>query len=704
MKRNVLKSLLMLCFSLISFLNLSGQNTQGNDSVVNPIYFDDAYIFPQNPGPTDSVYLVYSYESSDACPDFYLVNDSVVKNSVYVSKLSILNQGQICAQVVTKFKTKLCLGVFNEKTDLFFGGNFVATIDPYACNMDKMGKVIFVTEKSSIIQDENSEDMYEIRDQVLSIGTIVKFYGTKIQCITTPCYNIVDCFTIVDFTDCVMDKKGVVVAGESECSNQLFVQEYSPISSKKMLYAIENNFTNENPVDSSSTSTNNGFINGTVFPVLNIGDEIQFGVKKAEIDSSLISLCPVEGVVSCYEILNAEPECIMDKKGIVVAGKNSCEGQLLIKELTPYLSTPKLYVFVPEGVVSDAGSFTSSIKVGDKVIFGSVSFNIDSIFIGLTDSTFMPPMQDCTIAGFATCYEIVESQPIESYSISGKAIAGNDVVKSGSALLFAKGFKKALNALPLNSDGTFVFDNLIKGEYTVYIIPDIEQYKNYLPTFYVNKVHYKRADFVSLNENINELSIQLRPFNRPIGKGKIYGNISYESTGLKDTVMAENSMNKVKVQLKMNYATYLPVLLYNTNDEPVDWTVTDENGNYAFENIAIDSYKVVTETAAAEAEIPVVLTVENAVVNADLMLKSSENSTALQSPKLDVVNMYPNPVLDMLTINLKDAQEVSIYNAMGQLTMQKQLNSGSNMLDMSEMSKGVYFVKIGNSQTKLIKK
>jgi len=694
----------MLYFSMICYLNLTGQHTQGNDSVVFPIYFDDVQIFPQNPSPTDSVYLVYSYESGDACPDFYLVNDSVVKNSVYVSKHSILSQGQICAQVVTKFKTKLSLGVFNEKADVFFGGKLITTIDPFACNMDKMGKVISLTEKSTIIQEENSEDVYEIKDNVLSIGTLVKFHGTKIQCITTPCYNIVDCYSIVDFTDCVMDKKGVVVAGEGECANQLFVQEYSPISSRKIFYAIENNFSNEILVDSSTTIINNGIIGGTVYPVLNIGDEIQFGVKNAFNDSSLISLCPVEGIVACYEIMNAKPECIMDKKGIVVAGKNSCEGQFLIKELTPYLTIPKLYAFVPDGVVGDDGSYTSSIKVGDKVIFGSVSFNLDSIFIGFKDSTFMPPIQNCSIAGFATCYEIVESQPDESYSISGKAIAGNEVVQSGSAILYAKDFKKALNATALNSDGTFVFDNLIKGEYTVYIIPSIELYKNYLPTFYVNKVHYKRADYVSLNKNIKELSIQLRPFNRPVGNGKIYGNIFFESTGLKDTVMAENSMNKVKVLSEVNFATNLPVILYDANDEPVDWTLTDENGNYAFENIAIDSYKVVSETAAAEAEIPVALTVENAVVNANLMLKSTENSTALQTPKLDVINMYPNPVLDMFTINLKEAQEVNIYNAMGQISMQKHLNSGSNVLDMSKMSKGVYFVKIGNSKTKLIKK
>jgi hypothetical protein len=518
--------------------------------------------------------------------------------------------------------------------------------------------------------------------------------------------GVVTCFEIIDTTlQCMMDKKGVIVAGEGECANQLFAQEI--IDGVPVLYAIENDFTNEIPVDSTSINPENGIDIGfgIEYPGLKVGDEIQFGVRKMSNDSiNVISLCPVSGVVACYEILYSEPDCTMDKKGVIVEGKNLCEGQLFIREITPYLSTPKLYAFVPNGVIGNDGSFISTSKAGDKVVFGSVSIKFDSIIALLMDSTFIPPMEDCSIAGFATCYEIVETQPTEIYSISGKAIARNEVVQNGSAVLYARNFKKALNAVPLNSNGTFVFDNLIKGEYTVYIIPDIVQYKNFLPTFYVNKVHYKRADYVSLNENINEMSVQLRSFNRRAGNGKIYGNILFESTGLKDTVMAENGMKRVNALTDYNLAANIPVILYDANDEPVDWTLTDENGNYVFENIAIESYKVVSETAAAEAEIPVALSVENAIVNADLMLKGSDNNTALQNPESVVINMYPNPVLDKLTINLKEMQDVSIFNAMGQLSLQKQLSSGSNELDMSEMSKGVYFVKIGNTKTKLIKK
>ncbi|MFZ4581688.1 MAG: T9SS type A sorting domain-containing protein [Paludibacter sp.] len=698
MRKFLSKMMLLLILSSTSFLNVSGQN--------NPIFKDVAKVFPENPSPTDSVYMVYAYESNDGCPDYFLVKDSVVKNRVYVTKLSILGQGRVCTQVVSQFKATLNLGTFAEYTEFYLDSVLVASINVSpSCIMNQYGKVISVTEKSSIIQEENSEDMYEIKDEVLEIGTQVKFKGTKIQCITTPCYNIVDCYTIVDINECVMDKKGVVVAGKDECEGQLFIMEYSPISSAQQLFLIQNMDSAVTNGGNETDSITNGA--GTIMPYtngLNVGDEVIFGgyYTKQKIDSA--SSCRFVGVATCYEVTNSVPECVMDKKGVVVAGKNNCENQLFIKELTPYLSTPRLYAFVPEGVISDDGSFTSTIKEGDKVIFGSVSFNLDSIFIGLKDTIYMPPMQDCAIAGFATCYEIVESQPVENYSISGKAIAGNDVVQSGSAVLYAKDFKKALNAVPLKSNGTFVFDNLIQGEYTVYIIPDIVQYKNYLPTFYVNKVHYKRADYVSLEKTIDGMSIQLRPFNRPVGNGKIYGNIFYESTGLKDTVMSENGMKKVKVNTEVNFAINIPVLLYDANDEPVDWTLTDENGNYAFENIAIDTYKVVSETAAAEAEIPVVLSVENAVINADLMLKNSANNTDIRTQQNTVLNIYPNPVIDNLTIALHEAGEVSICNAMGQTILKQQLNSGTNTLDLRILSKGVFFVKIGTTTSKLIKK
>jgi len=781
MRRSVNKTLLLLSFSMICFLNLLGQT--------NPIYFDNAQVFPQNPSPTDSVFLVYSYESSDACPDFHLIKDSVVENSVYVLKLNILAQGRICAQVVTKFKTKVFLGFFNEKTNVYLDGNLISTINPHACNMDKIGKVISVTEKSSIIQDENSEDVYEISDEVLKIGTLVKFHGTKIQCFTTPCYNIVNCFTIIDITDdCIMDKKGIVIAGKGACEGQLFVQEFTPKNNFPFLYLVNNadttytNSDNENGVvpiylkdgdvvnfdgyllegiqDTASKCAYNGIVrcyelidtnqcimdkmgvvvagegecanqllvqeetgdntlkvlygivnnNNDEIPVnsnqyggLKLGDKLKFGSRPLKLnEGNVISLCKISGVVACFELISPYQECIIDKKGVVVQGKNLCEGQLFIKELTANYSTPKLYIIIPDGVINNDGTNISSLKEGDKVAFGSMPFTVDTVFVGMNDSTYLPPVVDCAIAGFATCYELTEAA--ETFSLRGKAKAGNNIVQSGSAILFANGFNKALNAVNISNDGTFIFKDLIPGEYTVRIIPDFTLYKNYLPTFYINKLRFKRADYISLKSSIDTITIQLRTRTPQLGNGKIYGNIFYESTGLKDTVMAENGVRKYKAISEQNYANNLPVILLNSKNQAVEWTLTDEFGNYKFENIALDSYIIISETAGAEAEISVNLTVNNAVVNADLVLKSSDANTDVITPNVNINYLYPNPVIDYLTISLLKNEIVRIYNATGQLSYQQQVFSGTNVLDLSNLNKGLYFIQLGNEKAKFIKK
>ncbi|MPM84825.1 hypothetical protein SDC9_131901 [bioreactor metagenome] len=278
------------------------------------------------------------------------------------------------------------------------------------------------------------------------------------------------------------------------------------------------------------------------------------------------------------------------------------------------------------------------------------------------------------------------------------------MIQSGSVILFRKDFRKALNSVLLNSNGTFEFTGLPYGEYTVLVIPDINLYKKYLPTFYINKLRFKRADFVTLNEDIKDMTVQLRPYKRPYGNGKIYGNIFFESTQLKDTIIAENRTGRMSIQADGKIADNLSVILYNSNDEPIDWTVTDIYGNYVFENIAFDSYRVVSETAGAEAETNITLSNENAIINADLMLKSTEFNTDVNEIRTSGITVYPNPVTDHLTITLTEAQKVHIYNAMGQEVMHKQLQEGSNTLNTNMMEKGIYFIKAGSEKLKIVKK
>lgn len=65
---------------------------------------------------------------------------------------------------------------------------------------------------------------------------------------------------------------------------------------------------------------------------------------------------------------------------------------------------------------------------------------------------------------------------------------------------------------------------------------------------------------------------------------------------------------------------------------------------------------------------------------------------------IESISVYPNPVVDVLTINLAQMNvptEVSLYNSMGQLMKYVMLNSsGPTEIQFSDMPSGVYFVNV----------
>lgn len=68
------------------------------------------------------------------------------------------------------------------------------------------------------------------------------------------------------------------------------------------------------------------------------------------------------------------------------------------------------------------------------------------------------------------------------------------------------------------------------------------------------------------------------------------------------------------------------------------------------------------------------------------------------------VNIYPNPVENILYIEVKDADKAEIYNITGAKITEKTLQKGKNQIDVSSLQKGVYIIKVNNSTFKVIKK
>lgn len=77
--------------------------------------------------------------------------------------------------------------------------------------------------------------------------------------------------------------------------------------------------------------------------------------------------------------------------------------------------------------------------------------------------------------------------------------------------------------------------------------------------------------------------------------------------------------------------------------------------------------------------------------------------TSVEENISENVSIYPNPVEGIMTIETNDYQKVSIYDIMGRCVMESEVNGILN-IDMSNVAKGIYFVKLIGKSTSELKK
>jgi len=681
-----------------------------------PCIMDKTGIVVNGENECASKIFIQEYSPISSQKQLYLIEDNIFINGV--------------TDNVLKVGTKVKFGGYLIKADSakLYGCNIVGiakcymiTEAPPICVMDKKGEVYEIKDNMCLIKESTSStDIYVIPGAKLEVGTKIQFKGIKINCITTPCYNNVECFKVIETPPCVMDKSGVVfeikenlclikenststdiyaISGvnlvigtkikfkgikincnTSPCYNKVEcfkVIETPPcvMDKKGEVYEIKDNMS---LIKESNTSTDIYAIQGVKFA---LGTKIQFkGIKINCITT------PCFNKVECYKVIETPP-CIMDKIGVVFAGIDGCTGRLFILENSSNDSPSKIYSILSKPITSD-GSSAIVLKVGDKVKFGAYKNPTDGNSIL------------CPTAGVATCYELLSTE--NTYTLGGKVMAGNELMKIGLAYLFKKGETKACASNTIQS-GAFKFINLPIGEYTVYIIPSINIYKTYLPTFYTNKFLFSEADYISLQKNVLDIVVKLNQFELPVGIGKISGTITYESNTLKDSIFATYGLEKPLMPDMNKVASYTPVSLLNDFNEAVAWAISDSLGNYVFENIPIDYYIVASETASAKGQSFASLNANKTVVNADIILKSPANTTSLSINKDIQVSIYPNPASNKVIISLKQSSDINIYNTVGQLLFSQPLKEGKNILNISSLDKGVCFLKIGNNTYKLFK-
>ena len=69
------------------------------------------------------------------------------------------------------------------------------------------------------------------------------------------------------------------------------------------------------------------------------------------------------------------------------------------------------------------------------------------------------------------------------------------------------------------------------------------------------------------------------------------------------------------------------------------------------------------------------------------------NITAIQENAIDA-KVFPNPTNGLLNINAEDMMSVTLFNMMGQKVFEQNVESDEYILDMTDMEKGVYMLKV----------
>lgn len=94
----------------------------------------------------------------------------------------------------------------------------------------------------------------------------------------------------------------------------------------------------------------------------------------------------------------------------------------------------------------------------------------------------------------------------------------------------------------------------------------------------------------------------------------------------------------------------------------------------------------------------------------DVVVESDfECETAIKELSSDILSVYPNPVTDILTLEIGDIvhgtnNRISIHNAIGQLVLEEKITGNSISIVLSDVPTGLYYLTLRTDQEEIVKK
>lgn len=301
------------------------------------------------------------------------------------------------------------------------------------------------------------------------------------------------------------------------------------------------------------------------------------------------------------------------------------------------------------------------------------------------------------------CHTIVIGPTVQQqFCISGricKGIGSNPAFPAIVYLIYydsTQGSLTAVRTTTTSPNGEYGFCNIPHGRYLVKaaLTPNAPDYHHYLPTYYGNSLFWNYAIQIILNQNRQGVDICLIAGNNPGGPGFVGGYVQYGA-------------NKTG-SLVGEAVVGVQVMLLDSDDNPVQYIFSDDEGRFIFHNVAYGTYKVYAEILN-KTTIPYYVTIGPEQTEKDniiLLVESTQVISGTEKLSDEVINMlrvYPNPAGTAVYVAIELAYPTTVHlscsDITGKVLAEEVLEKTSGIthiyrIDMSTQEAGVYFVRL----------
>lgn len=267
---------------------------------------------------------------------------------------------------------------------------------------------------------------------------------------------------------------------------------------------------------------------------------------------------------------------------------------------------------------------------------------------------------------------------------------------------------------PVEQDGGFRLNSMLKGKYLLYAVPDTVTGNQLSPAYYLNEQHWQSAYVFDLQSDVFDVDIQFKTLlhRNKSGQGLISGRFLMSGSNMGDEVYCQPwfSQPETDAIYCQEGLANVSILLYNPSKTAlIDYALTDIDGYFYFDSLPFGNYRVDAERPGYQSLGSDVITLnQEAPIANNLILKIAEQKISFyQTQAVDNaedVFVFPNPASDVASCVIYGVGETEIQLHCFDLLGRKQIISVNEKtstasarqfeINLERMSRGMYVIRI----------